>query len=147
MKRSLSVILAICLLCPAPAVFAFKLISDDEGRLPAASGGLVTRGITRGPTIKMLSPDLAAGPVKGPFNLKLAFEPRGGAKIDPASIRLTYLKAQPVELTERVKPAVTASGIELADAEAPPGEHPLQVTVADSEGRVTTTVFRLNIAH
>lgn len=125
---------------------AFKLISDEEARQPAANGALVTRGITRGPSIKMLSPDPATGPVKGPFNLKLVFEARGGAKIDAGSVRLTYLKAKPIDLLDRVKPGMSNGGIEMAGAEVPPGEHPIQVTVADSEGRKTTAVFSIHAA-
>lgn len=138
---------AISLGLSATDVFALKLIQEDEAALPSASGALVTRGITRGPAIKILSPDLTAGPVKGSFTLKMAFEPRGGAKIDPSSVRLTYLKAKPVELIDRVRSGVSESGIEVPDAEAPPGEHPIQVTVVDSEGRKTTTIFRLSISH
>lgn len=127
---------------PAAAV---TLIKDEEARLPAAAGALVTRGITRGPGVKMLSPDPAAGPVKSPFNLKVSFEPRGGARIDPASVSVTYLKATPVDLLPRVKTGLSAGGIELAGAEVPPGEHQIRVTVQDSEGRQSSTVLQLNV--
>lgn len=127
---------------PAAAV---TLIKDEEARLPAAAGALVTRGITRGPGVKMLSPDPAAGPVKSPFNLKVSFEPRGGARIDPASVSVTYLKATPVDLLPRVKAGLSAGGIELAGAEVPPGEHQIRVTVQDSEGRQSSTVLQLNV--
>ena len=127
---------------PAAAV---TLIKDEEARLPAAAGELVTRGITRGPGVKMLSPDPAAGPVKSPFNLKVSFEPRGGARIDPASVSVTYLKATPVDLLPRVKTGLSAGGIELAGAEVPPGEHQIRVTVQDSEGRQSSTVLQLNV--
>ncbi len=127
---------------PAAAV---TLIKDEEAHLPAAVGGLVTRGITRGPGVKMLSPDPAAGAVKSPFNLKVSFEPRGGARIDPASVSVTYLKATPVDLLPRVKAGLSAGGIELAGAEVPPGEHQIRVTVQDSEGRQSSTVLQLNV--
>lgn len=127
---------------PAAAV---TLIKDEEARLPAAAGALVTRGITRGPGVKMLSPDPAAGPVKSPFNLKVSFEPRGGARINPASVSVTYLKATPVDLLPRVKTGLSAGGIELAGAEVPPGEHQIRVTVQDSEGRQSSTVLQLNV--
>lgn len=127
---------------PAAAV---TLIKDEEARLPAAAGALVTRGITRGPGVKMLSPDPAAGPVKSPFNLKVSFEPRGGSRIDPASVSVTYLKATPVDLLPRVKTGLSAGGIELPGAEVPPGEHQIRVTVQDSEGRQSSTVLQLNV--
>ncbi|QEL64598.1 hypothetical protein OTERR_11220 [Oryzomicrobium terrae] len=136
---------AVLLACSASA-FAVTLIKEDEARLPAAAGGLTTRGITRGPGVKLLSPDPAAGAVKSPFAFKVAFEPRGGAKIDPATVSVTYLKATPVDLLPRVKPGLSAGGIDLSGAEVPPGEHQIRVTVQDSEGRQTSTVLQLNVA-
>ncbi len=125
---------------------AFKLIKDDEAKLPAAPGALNTRGITRGPGIRQLSPEPAGGPLKSPLNLKLSFEPRGGSKIDPASIKVIYLKAAPVDLSDRVKHGVSDRGLELAGAEVPPGDHEIQVTVQDSEGRKSAHVVKLTVA-
>lgn len=146
MQRVTSVFATMALLglISGPAA-AVTLIKDEEARLPAPAGGLVTRGITRGPGVKMLSPDPAAGAVKSPFNLKVSFEPRGGARIDPASVSVTYLKATPVDLLPRVKAGLSAGGIELAGAEVPPGEHQIRVTVQDSEGRQSSTVLQLNV--
>lgn len=146
MKRAMTIFSALAVLGllsdPAGAV---TLIKDEEARLPAPAGGLVTRGITRGPGVKMLSPDPAAGAVKSPFNLKVSFEPRGGARIDPATVSVTYLKATPVDLLPRVKSGLSAGGIDLAGAEVPPGEHQIRVTVQDSEGRQSSTVLQLNV--
>ncbi|CAG0981086.1 hypothetical protein RHDC4_01887 [Rhodocyclaceae bacterium] len=137
--------LGLGLLALSASSHAFKLINDEEAALPAAAT-MTTRGITRGPGIKLLSPDPAAAAVKAPFNLKVAFEPRGGAKIDPASVKVSYLKATPVDLLERVRPGLSEAGIELAGAEVPPGEHQIQVSVQDSEGRKASTVIRLTVA-
>jgi hypothetical protein len=127
----------------APA-WSFTLIKNDEARLPAASGLMATRGISRGPGVKVLAPDLAAG-ISSPFNLKIAFEPRGGAKIDPTATKVTYLKATPVDLLPRVKAGLSEQGLVLEGAETPPGEHAIQISVQDSEGRVTNTVIQLNV--
>lgn len=134
------------LLAFSASAAAVTLIKDDEARQPAPAGSLTTRGITRGPAVKMVSPDPAAGAVKSPFAFKVSFEPRGGAKIDPASVSVTYLKATPVDLLPRVKAGLSAGGIDLAGAEVPPGEHQIRVTVQDSEGRQTSTVLQLNVA-
>lgn len=144
MKLPLVAVTALSLL--AFPVHAFKLIKDDEAQLPAAPRAPATRAITRGPGIKQLAPAAAGEPLKSPLSLKLAFEPRGGAKIDAASIKVVYLKASPVDLSERVRHGVTEQGIELAGAEVPPGEHEIQVTVQDSEGRKGTHTIRLTIA-
>ncbi len=124
---------------------AFQLIHDNEARLPASAGALNTRGITRGPGIKQIAPDPGSGTLKSPLNLKLSFEARGGAKIDPASIRMTYLRANPIDLSPRIKHGVSDQGIELANAEVPPGDHELQVTVQDSEGRKSSHVVKLTV--
>jgi hypothetical protein len=123
---------------------AAPLITENEAKLPAAAA-VVTRGITRGPAIKLVSPDPAAEGVRSPFSLKVLFEPRGGAKIDPASVKLSYLKSPAVDLTERIRPGLSEKGILLEGAEAPPGEHPIRLTVQDSEGRQASTIILLKV--
>ena len=137
---------ALGLLSVSASSHAFKLINDEEAKLPAAAAGLTTRGITRGPGIRVVSPDQAAGAIKGAFNLKVAFEPHGGAKIDPASVKVTYLKATPVDLIDRVKPGLSEAGIDLAGAEVPPGEHRIQISLQDSEGRKSNAVISITVA-
>lgn len=122
---------------------AVVLIKAEEAKLPAGAGVLATRGITRGPAIKVLTPDLAN--LSSPFDLKVAFEPRGGAKIDPAATKVTYLKAKPVDLLSRVKPGLSESGLVLPGAETPPGEHQIQIVVQDTEGRTSQVVLTLNV--
>lgn len=122
---------------------AVVLIKAEEAKLPAGAGVLATRGITRGPAIKVLTPDLAN--LNSPFDLKVAFEPRGGAKIDPAATKVTYLKAKPVDLLSRVKPGLSESGLVLPGAETPPGEHQIQIVVQDTEGRTSQVVLTLNV--
>ena len=126
---------------------AASLITDSEARLPEVVEGkprAVTRAITRGPGIRVVSPDPAAT-IKSPFNLKVAFEPRGGAKIVPGTVSVTYLKSPSVDLLDRIRPGISEQGIDLANAEVPPGEHRIQMSLEDSEGRKTTTVIMLNV--
>lgn len=124
---------------------AAPLITENEAILPAAQGSVVTRGITRGPGIRQISPDPAAENTKSPFSLKVVFEPRGGARIDPASVKVSYLKSPAVDLIERVRPGLTEKGIHLDNAEAPPGDHQIRLTVQDSEGRQASTVIQLRV--
>ena len=137
-------IAATALLALSGQGFAALLIKDAEAKLPAAAGGLATRGITRGPGIKQVSPDPSQD-IKSPLNLKVAFEPRGGAKIDLSSVKVTYLKSPLVELLDRVKPGLSETGIELAGAEVPPGDHQIRVSVTDSEGRQSSTIVELKV--
>jgi hypothetical protein len=122
---------------------AVQLITPKEAKLPEASGALKTRGIARGPGIKVNSPDMGAPEIKSPFDLKVDFESRGGNKIDPASIKVTYLKATEVDLTSRMKGAITEHGIDFIKAEVPPGEHAVRITVKDVDGRESNSVLNL----
>lgn len=124
-----------------------QLITPDEARLPDATGTVLTRGITRGPGIKVVSPDHATKSIKAPFELRIVFEPHGSARIDTSSATLTYLKNPAVDLTGRVKSGITPDGLHIAEAAAPAGEHQIRVSVKDDEERETSEVFTLNIVN
>jgi hypothetical protein len=119
---------------------ALQLVTADEAKLPsfAASG---TRGITRGPGVKLVTPES----VSGTFPLKVEFAPHGGTKIDPASVKVEYLRGSGVDLTARLKASIKPEGIEVAAAQAPAGEHAFRVSVRDSEGREGKTEFKLTV--
>lgn len=123
-------------------VSAAPLITAKEAKLPDAAGGLNTRGISRGPGIKVVSPE-AGAQNKGPFEFKVDFEPRGGSTIDKSSVKVIYMKSPTVDLTPRIKAATTDSGIDLKNAEIPPGDHQIKITVKDSEGREASTTTTL----
>lgn len=116
-----------------------QLIKDDEAKLPMGTV-VASRAITRGPGVKLVSPESVPGKS---FPLKIAFEPRGGAQVDVASVKVEYLKNPVVDLTERVKPGIKADGIDLASVNVPSGAHPLRVTVRDSEGRQGISIINL----
>lgn len=121
---------------------AAPLITAKEAAMPPAAGALATRGISRGPAIKLASPE-ADTPVAAPFDFKVNFEARGDAKIDPSSVKVVYMKSPFVDLTPRLKSAISANGIDFAKADVPPGTHTIRVTVKDSEGRETNSVMNL----
>jgi hypothetical protein len=125
-------------------VFAAPLITAKEAALPAATK-VVTRGISRGPSIKFVNPT-AGSTVSSPFDLRIAFEPRGDSKVDVNSVKVTYLKFPYVDLTPRLKSAITASGINFQNAEVPAGEHAVKLSVQDTEGRETNGEFNLIVA-
>jgi hypothetical protein len=124
---------------------AAPLISAKEAALPAASGALATRGISRGPSVKLVSPE-ADTPVNSPIDFKVNFEARGEGKIDPASVKVVYMKSPFVDLTPRLKNAISASGIDFAKADVPPGSHTIRVSVKDADGRETNSVFTLLVS-
>ena len=123
-------------------VFAAPLITSKEASLPAASGALATRGISRGPAVKLNSPE-ADTPISSPFDFKVLFEARGEGKIDPNSVKVVYMKSPFVDLTPRLKSAITPTGINFSKAEVPPGTHTIRITVKDMDGRETNQVVTI----
>ena len=140
MKTVKQLFLISSLLVLAQVSNAAPLISSKEAALPAAGGQ--TRGISRGPTIKVSSPtpDVATA---SPFDFRISFVPRGESKIDVESVKVVYMKSPFVNLTPRLRESISDKGIDFSKAEVPPGNHTIRVTVADNEGRETSSVFTL----
>ena len=126
--------------------FAGQLITDDEAKLPAQKGAVANsgRGITRGP--KILVPDGEAVLQASPIRLQIKFQTFGGSSVDLDALKVTYLKSPVVDLTSRIKPFVLPTGIDMPDAQLPPGEHLLRVDIKDSDGRPASVVFLIKIA-
>ena len=139
--RNRLIFAAFFLLSSAASAQTVQLITADEAKQPAAAPKPSTRAITRGPGVKLASPES----VSGNFPFKVAFEARGESKIDPATIKVEYLKGSGIDLTERLKAGIKSDGIEIPAAAAPSGEHPIRVTVRDSEGRLGTAEFKLTV--
>lgn len=135
---------SVALVLAAPAG-ALELITPAEAALPAARMG-PERGISRGPTIVIVSPSPEAGNIKSPLNLRIKFESHGAAKIDIDSVLVTYLKRPTVDLTQRIKPFIAATGINVEGAEVPPGTHTLRVDVSDTDGRPGWADFSFTVS-
>jgi hypothetical protein len=146
MKRNiLPALIAAGLLFSGAARAATQLITEEEAKLPPPKGAVATdrRGILRGPKVEFVSPSAS---VSSPVHLVLKFESFGGARIDPDSVKVMFLRTPNVDLTARVKPFVQADGINIQDAELPPGEYMVRVDIKDSDGRPGTSIFTLKVA-
>ena len=125
---------------------AEMLITETEAKLPASTDvGMTTRGLTRGPGVEQVSPDPNRG-VTSPLPLKIKFIARNNVAIDPASVKVTYLKSKNVDLTDRIKKYLTPDGIDMAKAEIPPGTHQLRINLKDKNGRTSTATLKLTVA-
>ena len=144
MRKTLLGLVAAGLLIPGAAQ-ATQLITEEEAKLPPPKGAIAAdrRGILRGPKVEVVSPSDA---VSSPLRLQLKFESFGGAKIDPDSVKVIFLRSPNVDLTSRVKPFIQADGINMQDAELPPGEYIVRVDIKDSDGRPGTASFTLKVA-
>jgi len=125
------------------------LITADEAQRPdPASADLTFRaGVSRGPAIELVSPKPSEKSVRSPVHLQLRFEGRGGAQIDISSLKLTYIKNPAADLTERVKNFAKPDGVDVPEAEIPPGTHVLRADVKDKEGRSGYLIFKLNVVN
>ena len=103
-----------------------------------------SRAITRGPRIEVSSLD--DGKLHSPLHFRLKFLAFGGSAIDMNTLTVTYLRGPNIDLTERIKPFVRPTGIDIPDAEVPPGEHAIRVDLKDSDGRSATTNFVLAVS-
>mgnify|MGYP003596162177 CR=1 FL=1 len=144
LRQSIESLALLLFALPALAAGPLTLVSEDEARLPAGEVQKM-RGITRGPTVELISPKPDAKNVKSPLDFKLRFVAHGGASIDAESVQLLYVKSPSVDLTERVAANTSADGISIGQAALPPGEHVMVVSVTDSSGRRGQSVFKLSV--
>ena len=119
------------------------LITADEAKLPPPKGAvpISSRGVTRGPKVELVT----NGAIRSPGPLQLKFQTFGGAKVDLEAVQATYLRSPNVDLTPRIKPFVTAAGIDVPAVELPPGEHMVRIDIKDSDGRTGTGNFVLKV--
>ena len=139
---------SVLLLLSAPAR-ALTLITAEEAAMPA--GGpqplvvpvLPQRGITRPPEIDLVAPPKR--PVHSPFEFRVGFVAHGGAHIDPKSVKITYLRQDNIDLTNRLQSAITAKGIDVPNAETPPGQYAFRIEVHDDDGHISATDIVINV--
>jgi hypothetical protein len=130
---------------PIPARAA-PLITAEEAALPPQKGAVLNsgRGITRGPKIQV--PDAETGAQTSPMHFQVKFQTFGGSSIDLEALKVTYLKTPVVDLTPRIKPFAQPNGIDMPDAQLPPGDHLVRIDIKDSDGRAASMSFLLKIA-
>jgi len=121
------------------------LITANEAAQPPSSDvRMNVRGITRGPSVEQIlpSPVVAA---HSPLELKIKFTAHNSAKIDPSDVKVIYEKQTPIDLTDRLRKFTSSDGIDMPEAELPPGAHLLRIEVKDSLGRKSASEVKLLI--
>ncbi|MGP0082803.1 MAG: hypothetical protein ACLP0B_04100 [Steroidobacteraceae bacterium] len=123
--------------------FGEVLITPREAALPPrVDVSLELRGLTRGPSLDQISPKPAMS-VRSPFALKIKFTAHNNSNVDSTTMKASYLKLTPIDLTERLRKYTSGDGIDMPDAEVPPGAHLLRIELKDSLGRTTVVVIKL----
>ena len=137
---------AVLAVAAGPAFAGTVLITADEGKLPPPKGGFAMggRGITRGPRIEIA--DIDKGALHPPVHLQFKFQAFGGATIDLTGLQVTYMRSPSIDLTSRIRPFAQVTGIDIPDAELPPGDHIMRIELRDSDGRTSAASFVLVVA-
>ena len=137
-----TVLLALAADAGAGGLKGFWLITPEEAAMAPAptdkQGRLLDIGREppdTGPMIEVLKPALGA-PVAVPLEVSVKFVPRS-APVDLASLKVTVLKLFGIDITDRIRPYTTATGIQIPDAKLPSGEHTVRITVADASGGIS----------
>ena len=127
---------------------ALELITAEEAALPAGQvPALELRGSpTRRPNVIVVSPPPTAGLMHSPVELKLEFRAFGGAEIDPGSVVVTYLKNPAIDMTQRIAPFISAVGIDVPQADVPPGKHQFWIELRYKNGRVGGGEFSFQVS-
>lgn len=141
-----AVLAATATLTVARAAEPILLITREEAGLPgAATAATSTRNLTRGPGIDTLpTPD--KGVDGKPFRLAVRFMPSNGVPIDPATVRVFYRRQPPVDITDRIKPFISPTGIDAPSVIVPSGSHVLEIEATDKEGRIGRRQLKLTVA-
>ncbi len=85
-----------------------------------------------GPTIEILKPN-DGGKASGPIEIQINFVPKTGP-VDVSSLKITVVKFLSIDITDRLREYVSASGIQVKEAKIPAGKHIVRISVADAQG-------------
>jgi hypothetical protein len=113
---------------------ATQLITEKEAHLPRDNSKLRI-GIERGPDVIPVYPAAGSGLIQSPFRFRIKFESHGSSHIDIDSVTVLYKTIPAIDLTERLRPFIEPSGIDMPGAEVPAGIHRIWIFLKDSDGR------------
>ncbi len=148
MRLGHTLILFVCLAGAAQAVEPPEperwIISPAEADLPLGRQLLPEQSDPDGPKVIVRDPGEVAE-VTPPVTIDVAFEADPGAAIDLNSLKVIYLKLFGIDITARLKPYLTATGIHAVNAPLAPGHHTIEISVGDTAGRRTVERFSFTV--
>jgi hypothetical protein len=128
---------------PVELITAAEAAQPDPSKqalLPVGSGPSAPGA----PQIIVEEPKLGR-PVNSPFSVKIRFVPSKGSRINLDSLKFQVLKRVPISMLPRVKPYLTAVGINVPEVKIPPGTYNVRIAVADDRGRQGVAVHILTV--
>ena len=122
------------------------LVTPEEAALaPAPEDSLIrSRGLTsKGPRIDVLKPASDA-PQQSPIEILIHFHPKS-APVRLESVKVQLVKFISIDITDRVKPYLSETGIEMKEAKIPSGAYLVRISVADEKGESSTRELELEV--
>lgn len=114
------------LITPKEAAMAPAKERGLEGEIPVAAES------DMGPKIEVIKPVQGAS-AKPPVEVEIKFVAKS-SPVDPASLTVSVVKLINIDITDRVRTYVTASGIHVPAAQLPSGKHTVRISIADQDG-------------
>lgn len=122
------------------------LISPEEAAArPASEDSLIrSRGLNdRGPKIDVLKP-VEDTPQQSPLEILIRFYPNPAA-VNPESVKVQLVKFISIDITDRVKPYLSETGIDVKEAKIPAGTHLVRISVSDGKGETSSREIELQV--
>ena len=122
------------------------LVTPKEAMAPDPPGGLLGReeeGDDKGPEIVVFSPEDRSR-LAAPVAVRVRFAPRGAA-VDLKTLKVTYVKWINIDLTDRLRPYVSAEGIDVKEADLPKGRHTVRISIGDAAKRTSARTLQFEV--
>ncbi len=134
-------VMCVCVIGIGQAAAGDWLITPEEAAMapaPLLKGVPIEVGredISAGPVIDVVEP-LNGGRGPMPVQVLVKFAPLFGP-VDLDSLKVVLVKFIQIDITDRIRPFVTAEGISVKEAKIPPGKHRVRISLADQTGAVS----------
>lgn len=118
---------------------------DAETEGMVATESVITNSSGDGPLISIESPG-ESGTVNSPAAIRVLFQPGpSGEPANPDSFKFLLKKLITIDLTDRVTDYVTADGIDVDEADIPPGKYKFEMRIADMAGNESARQFKMRV--
>lgn len=118
---------------------------DEESEGMVATESLGTNSSGNGPLISIESPG-ESGTVNSPAAIRVLFQPGpSGEAPNPESFKFLLKKLITIDLTDRVTDYVTVDGIDVEEADIPPGKYKFEMRIADVAGNESARQFKMKV--
>lgn len=102
------------------------------------------RPLAAGPIVEVVSPQNGKT-YKSPVPIQIRFQPRDGKEIDLSSFKVELLKLFTIDITYKLLPYTSKDGINLPEADIPPGKHMIRVSLGDVTGGITNVLLVVSV--